>query len=123
MPHSAGNDGAGDTSGSRSGVASAAAISEPPKGAGPFGSADSGTGILGLPSPVDAITFGTFVLVLGAVLLVYAAVAFALAALPTRAVPGVRQRIQLTRADLATMGLGALAATVLLLFAFAVAVS
>jgi len=118
---SAGDAAAGDTSGSPSGVAavSAAGISEPRKGAGSSASAGSRNGILGFPSRADGITFGTFALVLGALLLAYAAGAFALAALPTRAVPmGIRQ--QLSRSDLATLGLGALAATMLLLLVAAV---
>ena len=101
----AGDDSAGGTHRARrAGIASAA------------GTADSGNGIFGLPSRVDRITFGTFVLVLGAVLLAFAAVAFALAAMPSRAVPvGVRQAFQRSRSNLAALGLFALAATTLLL--------
>jgi hypothetical protein len=112
----AGEASAGDTSGSPSGVSavSAAGTSESRNGAGPSASAGSRNGILGLPSRPDAITLGTFVLVLGAMLLAAAVGAFALAALPSRAVPvGVRQ--QLSRSDLATLGFSALAATMLLL--------
>ena len=110
----AGDDGARDTSGSPSVAASAAGISGPRKGAEPSASADSGNGMLGLPSPVDGIMFGTFVLVLAAVLLAFAA-------MPTRAVPvGVRQRVQRSGSDLAALGLAALAAAMLVLLVVAV---
>jgi hypothetical protein len=111
---SASGDAAGATSGSQSGVASAAVISDPRRGAEPPASADSAHGILGLPSPAEGIMFGTFVLVLAAVLLAFVA-------MPTRAVPvGVRQRVQRSGSDLAALGLAALAAAILVLLVVAV---
>ena len=96
-------------------VASAGSTSPPKEERGGItGSLPSLPAVPGLP---DDVSLGTLLLVIVGVLVALGALAFGLAALPSRAVPAGRARhaLRTFRSDLAFLGLVALGATMLLL--------
>lgn len=81
------------------------------------GLAGSLPGLPAVPGLPDDVSLGTLLLVIASILVALGAVAFALAVLPSRAVPAGRARhaLRTFRSDLAFVGLVALGATMLLL--------